>query len=58
VTVWPLLVGTLILLEGGVEAKLNMANKAPMEHKRRAAKVRGLKKADCELRFFFITLFL
>jgi hypothetical protein len=46
VTVWPLLEGTVMLLVGGVDAKLNIASVAPIEHKLKARKARGFKKPD------------
>ena len=38
-------------------AKLNMASQVPMEQRRKAAKIRGLKKPNLELRFFCIDYF-
>jgi hypothetical protein len=46
VTVWPMLEGTVTLLVGGVDAKLNMANNPPTEHKLKARKTRGFKNPD------------
>ena len=41
----------------GVDAKLSIANHAATEQRRKAAKMRGLKKAACESVFFRITVF-
>ena len=44
------------LLEGVGAAKLSTANKPPVEQKRKAKKMRGLKIPDSEERFFFIVI--
>jgi hypothetical protein len=57
VTVWPLLDGTVILLVAGVEATLNMANKAPSKQRVVAISARGLKRPDWELGVFRMVIF-
>jgi hypothetical protein len=42
----------------GVEAKVSIASKTPTEQRVKATKARGLKKPDCEERFFFMKIFL
>src|SRR5436305_10718483 len=54
VTVWPLLDGTVILLAGGVEAKLNMANTTPSAQRTKPIRVRRLKRPDSEEGAFFM----
>jgi hypothetical protein len=52
VTVWPLLEGTVMLLVAGVEAKLTIASKAPIEQRLNAKNARGLKIPDSEVDSF------
>ena len=40
-----------------VDAKLNIASKAPAEQRRKAKRMRGAKKPDLAERFFFIARF-
>jgi hypothetical protein len=51
-TVWPMVEGTVMLLEGGVDAKLSKASKTPTEQRLKASKTRGLKRPDLEAKYF------
>jgi hypothetical protein len=54
VTVCPAVDGTVIVLVGGVDAKLSIAIKPASEHKVRAAKIRGLNRPASDEDFLFI----
>jgi hypothetical protein len=54
VTVWPIVEGTVTLLVGGIDAKLNMPSRTATEQRLNANKMRGLKRPDFELRLSFI----
>jgi hypothetical protein len=57
VTFCPAVEGTVTLLVGGVEAKLNMASTPPTEHRPTANTVRGLNIPDLEAEYFFMVIF-
>jgi hypothetical protein len=54
VTVWPMVEGTVTVLVGGVDAKLSITNIVATAQRLKANKVRGLKRPDLEVGFFFI----
>jgi hypothetical protein len=55
-TVWPMVEGTVMLSEGGVDAQASIASKTPTEQSMKARKTRGWKTPDSGADFFFMMI--